>query len=180
MLPKLVVVMLYFFLAKPQSHIDLYTWALRVGHSQCFSSSLEIKVVGLVWERFSMSFPSGRRLLISISLISWPSHFIAPSPRIEGFLFLCLSLFSRALVLQWPRAFVERSDWQERSISCFSCRHSLNLLVYMHTISITTLQLCHCRVNAAIGTPLTDWTWLCTNKTLFIKMGLGLRLTCGL
>ena len=52
MLPKLVVVMLYFFLAKPQSHIDLYTWALRVGHSQCSSSSLEIKVVGLVWERF--------------------------------------------------------------------------------------------------------------------------------
>ena len=39
------------------------------------------------------------------------------------------------------------------------------------TVSVTTTQLCHCRVKAATENNVNEWMWLCANKTLFIKTG---------
>ena len=39
-----------------------------------------------------------------------------------------------------------------------------------HTVSVTTIQLCHSRAKAARQF-VNKWAWLCSNKNLFIKTG---------
>lgn len=36
-----------------------------------------------------------------------------------------------------------------------------------HMISVTTIQLCHCRMKRTIDDNVSKWAWLCFNKTLW-------------